>query len=168
MEKEPQLIIKPRVVVPVVATVLGWTIIIEAILLTVEYALPEYAAWVIDPGMRGFFAALIILIGLVQYLSLHKLEYRIFKDRLEYQEFFLTQTVSSIPMKRVTNMTMRRDWFMDRIFDTGTIIVFTESLDRGIEIGFVREPKATFAKFLEIQSAATPLGPEKELVALKD
>jgi uncharacterized membrane protein YdbT with pleckstrin-like domain len=161
---EDLLILRPNTAVPVVSTVLGWTIIVLAFIFTVKYALPEYT--LLTPGVSGFIVALVLLVGVIEFTRVHRTEYRISAERIEYSESLFSERITSIPMKQVTNIVMRRDFFLDRIFGTGSIILATAT--QGIEIHHIENPKMSFAKMLEFQNRATPLGQEKELQQLKE
>jgi membrane protein YdbS with pleckstrin-like domain len=166
--KDPLMVVRPRLLVPVIATILGWTAIVLALLLTVQAALPQFNHITSEPGVRGFLAGIVVVIGLAQYLVMRHTEYRVYSDTLEYREFAFTQSITVVPMKRITSITMTRDLFIDRIFNTGTISFLRFGSEEMIDIPYVHFPKETFARLLEIQSKATPLGPAGDLENLKD
>jgi uncharacterized membrane protein YdbT with pleckstrin-like domain len=147
---DPIITLKPKLYIPLIGTLLGWIILVVAIILVFQYALPEYLKYILNPQILGIAACIIILMAAWEYLSMLKTVYKVYPDRIEFQESFFTQTTTSIPRERIDGVTLHHGWVADNIFKTGSITLITK--EKSIVLDYLGSSDETYSKLLDWQS----------------
>ena len=118
----PLLMLKPKISVALIPTMIYWLILGAWLAL---YVRPAF--FFLGNFWIGYLLAFVVVWGVaifVRYMNLKHRNYNFFKDRAEFQEGFLNIDQKTVPYDKVTDITLRKTVW-DRLFGTGTITVAT-------------------------------------------
>jgi len=147
-DTSPNLTLKPKITPAMLGSIIRSVsflifLLIFAVGFTLTLGKDKTAVWILI-GLAVFI--LILAVNLFfTFMTLKRTEYIFFDDRIEYYEGFLTRIKKIVPLYKITDVGMRKGWFIDTIFNTGTIDLNTAgSFGSAILIRYVENPDNVF------------------------
>jgi len=122
IQANPWLVVSPNPKVAFMDRFIPYAIILGILTTAVLYVTNLLTGDFISPlGGLLILWFLLFVSSYLAYKNSQAVEYKLFQDRIEYNEGFFTKRKSIVPTSKITDISYSKGVFLDKIFNTGSI-----------------------------------------------